>query len=361
MPEIWLSYGPTDIVLDIRAENLDKKIAAGGTILTDLEISSKLEQIDLTKPTEFVILEYSKSVQKVISILLEKCNQKSIPKPKILVDKSNFHVLKNIFSDPTLIISEFGMSQLSNSNLIFIGEMEFDGLFGFNTVATKLVRRFGKDHMLAAYEKRKGDLPAPGEDLQTFTVAQKFTDAFDISAIEIVANSLGVVDLSVGHPSTTSSISTSLSSIAINEVGKHRAIIISTGKESSDQTFGRSLSSLWNCSEAIKEEGLAILLAECHNGIGSEAIQQYIEGRMSLDRLKSPAKYVDGMEDLLFLTEIGKKFQIGIVSILPEFYTKKLDMLSFSGIKHAMDHILKTQGARQKISIVSDGSHVLLR
>ncbi len=114
-------------------------------------------------------------------------------------------------------------------------------------------------------------------------------------------------------------------------------------------------------ADLFLEEGLAILLAECHNGIGSEAIQQYIEGRMSLDRLKSPAKYVDGMEDLLFLTEIGKKFQIGIVSILPEFYTKKLDMLSFGGIKHAMDHILKTQGARQKISIVSDGSHVLLR
>ncbi len=306
MPEIWLSYGPTDIVLDIKAENLDKKIESGGTNLTDLEISSKLEQIDLTKPTELVILEYSKSVQKVISIILEKCNQKSIPKPKILVDKSNFHVLKNIFSDPTLIISEFDMSQLSNSNLIFIGEIEFDGLFGFNTISTKLVKRFGKDHMLAAYEKRKGDLPFPGEDLQTFTVAQKFT-------------------------------------------------------ESSDQTFGRSLSSLWNCSEAIKEEGLAILLAECRNGIGSEAIQQYVEGRMSLDRLKSPAKYVDGMEDLLFLTEIGKKFQIGIVSILPEFYTKKLEMLSFGGIKYAMDHILKIQGARQKISIVSDGSHVLLR
>ncbi|HET6459010.1 MAG TPA: transcriptional regulator, partial [Nitrosopumilaceae archaeon] len=270
-------------------------------------------------------------------------------------------VLKNIFSDPTLIISEFDMSQLSNSNLVFIGEIEFDGLFGFNTVSTKLVRRFGKDHMLAAYEKRKGNLPAPGEDLQTFTVAQKFTDTFDISAIEIVANSLGVVDLSVGHPSTTSSISKSLSSIAINEVGKHRAMIISTGKESSDQTFGRSLSSLWNCFEGIKEEGLAILLTECHNGVGSEAIQQYIEGRMSLDRLKSPAKYVDGMEDLLFLTETRKKFHIGIVSILPEFYTKKLDMLSFGGIKHAMNHILKTQGARQKISIVSDGSHVLLR
>jgi len=83
---------------------------------------------------------------------------------------------------------------------------------------------------------------------------------------------------------------------------------------------------------------------------------------MSQDRLKNPAKYVDGMEDLLFLTEIAKKFQIGIVSILPEFYTKdKLGMLAFSGIKYVMDHILKTQGARQKVAVVSDGSHVLLR
>jgi len=361
MPEIWLSYGATDVVLDIKAENLDKKIEPGGTNLTDLQISSKLEQIDLTKPTELVILEYSKAIQKIISVLLEKCNQKSIPKPKILVDKSNSHIVKNIFSDPTLAISEFNTSQLSNSNLVFIGEMEFDGLFGFNTISTKLVRRFGKDHMLAAYEKRKGNLPAPGEDLQTLTVAQKFTDAFDVSAIEVVANSLGIVDLSIGHPSVTSSIHKSLSSIAINEVGKHRDIIISTGKESSDQTFGRSLSSFWNCFEAIKEEGLAIILAECRNGIGSEAIQQYIEGRMSLDRLKNPAKYVDGMEDLLFLTETGTKFQMGIVSILPEFYAKKLGMLSFGGIKHAMDYILKTQGIRQKVSIVSDGSHILLR
>ena len=361
MPEIWLSYGATDVVLDIKAENLDKKIEPGGTNLTDLQISSKLEQIDLTKPTELVILEYSKAIQKIISVLLEKCNQKSIPKPKILVDKSNSHIAKNIFSDPTLAISEFNTSQLSNSNLVFIGEMEFDGLFGFNTISTKLVRRFGKDHMLAAYEKRKGNLPAPGEDLQTLTVAQKFTDAFDVSAIEVVANSLGIVDLSIGHPSVTSSIHKSLSSIAINEVGKHRDIIISTGKESSDQTFGRSLSSFWNCFEAIKEEGLAIILAECRNGIGSEAIQQYIEGRMSLDRLKNPAKYVDGMEDLLFLTETGTKFQMGIVSILPEFYAKKLGMLSFGGIKHAMDYILKTQGIRQKVSIVSDGSHILLR
>ena len=138
--------------------------------------------------------------------------------------------------------------------------------------------------------------------------------------------------------------------------------IVSTGREASNETLSRSLCSIWNCSSAIKEEGLVILLAECKNGLGSEAIQQYVEGRMSLDRLKNPSKYVDGMEDLLFLTEIRKKFGIGLVSILPYLYTKdKLEMIPFSGAKETMDHVLKTYGDRQKIAIISDGAHTLLR
>ena len=42
------------------------------------------------------------------------------------------------------------------------------------------------------------------------------------------------------------------------------------------------------------------------------------------------------MEDLLFLSEIQKNFQIGLISILPEFYAKKLDMISLSGIKPSL-------------------------
>ena len=362
MPEIWLSYGPTDVVLDVKAENLEKQISPGGVNLTDSEIISKLDSLDMSKPTEFVIIEHSKTVQKVISVLLDVCTQKSLPKPKFLVDKSNLNFIKNIFSDPTISISEFNTSQFSNANLVFISEMEFDGLFGYNTISTKLLRRFGKDNMLEAYEKRDGNLPLPGYELKTMDVAKKFTDGFEISAIEMVANQSGVVDIATGHPSLTSSLSKSLSSIAIREMEKHRIAIISTGKEVSNETLSRSLSSIWNCSNAIKEEGLVILLTECKNGLGSEAIQQYVEGRMSLDRLKNPSKYVDGMDDLLFLTEMRNKFGIGIVSILPHLFTKdKLGMIPFSGAKEAMDYVLKTYGDRQKIAIVSDGSHVLLR
>ena len=72
MPEIWLNYGSTDVVLDIKAENLEEKIDVEGKTLSDSEIRSKLESLDISKPTEFVILNSSESVRKTLSIILER-------------------------------------------------------------------------------------------------------------------------------------------------------------------------------------------------------------------------------------------------------------------------------------------------
>ena len=57
MPEIWLNYGQTEVVLDIKAENLEQKITAEGKTLSDSQIESKLESLDLSKPTEIVVLK----------------------------------------------------------------------------------------------------------------------------------------------------------------------------------------------------------------------------------------------------------------------------------------------------------------
>ena len=360
MPEIWLNYGPTDVVLDIKAENLEQKIDADGKTLTDSEIKSKLESLDISKPTEFVILNTSESVRKTLSIILERYDEKSIPKPSILAGKETMNAIKNYVPEHDSI-SEFSNIEDSHSKLVFIGEMEFDGLFGYETISTRLLKKFGDELMLSAYEKRKSDLPSPGQDIENFQIARKFSEKFDILAIEIAANSKGMCDLSVGHPSSTSSISKSFGTNSTKDIGKHKTMIISTGKESSNNTLSKSLSSLWNCSDAIKNDGFAVLIAECKFGIGSDGIQSVIDGRTDVDNLKKPSKYRDGMENLLYITEAQKKFQLGLLSILPTHYTKKLNIKSFNGIKQVMDYILKNQGQKQKIEIISDGARTLLR
>jgi len=360
MPEIWLNYGSTDIVLDIKAENLAEKIDAEGKTLSDSEIKAKLESLDISKPTEFVVLNASESVRKTLSILFERYEQKSIPKPLISADRKIMNVVKDYLPEHSSI-SEFSNVEDSNSKLVFIGEMEFDGLFGYETVSTRLLKKFSTELMLSAYEKRRGDLPSPGQDIENFQISRKFSEKFDILAIEIIANSNGVHELSIGHPSSTASMSKSFGTNAMKDIGKHKTMVISTGKESSNNTLNKSLSSLWNCSNAIKNDGFAILLAECRDGIGSDGIRGFIDGRLNIDRLKKPSQYIDGMENLLYITEIQKKFQLGLLSILPTHYTKKLNMKPFNGIKQVMDYVLKNQGQNQKVEIISDGARTLLR
>jgi len=358
MPEIWLNYGTTDVVLDVKAENLGDQIQNTGKTLTDEEITSKLDSLDISKPLEIAVLQNSPPIQKILGKLFEKCEQKSVPLPRIMAEKKLINPIRSGLPEGS-VVHEFKTDELTNSKLVFLDEIELDGLFGFETVSTKLLKKFGKEQMLSSYEKRKGDLPAPGQEVESFQIANKFTDNFEILSIEINSNQKGISDISVGHPSKTSISSFGLA--VAQDVGKHRTLIISTGKSGSNDTFSKSLSSLWNCSEAVRNDGLAVLVAECGDGVGSEAIQQYIDGRLTLERLKNPSKYVSGMEDLLFLSETQKRIKIGLVSVLPQFYTKKLNIQSFGGIKRVMDYVLKSQGVNQKVSIISDGYRVLLR
>lgn len=288
------------------------------------------------------------------------CEQKSQPFPKIFAEKNILNQVKAGLPEGSSI-NEFSDSGISNSNLVFMAEMEFDGLFGYETIATRLIKKFGQESMLGAYAKREGNLPTPGQYTESLEEAKKFSDNFEIQGIELVTNSQGIVDFSLGHPSKTISATKILENNSIKDIGQHKTMIVSTGKDASNFTLGKSLSSLWNCSNAIKQDGLAIIVAECKAGLGSEAIQQFIEDRLTLDQLKNPPKYINGMEDLLFLSEIQKNLQIGLISILPEFYAKKLGMISLPGIKYSMDYILKTQGARQKVAVVADGARLLLR
>jgi len=361
MPEIWLNYGITDVVLDIKAENLEQKIDSEGKILDDSAINEKLNSLDLSKPMELVVLHNSKSILKIISSLFSLCEQKSKPFPKILTEKKILNLVKSGLPEGSSINEFEDDVGISNSNLVFMGEMEFNGLFGYETISTRLIKKFGQESMLTAYSKRQGNLPTPGQYSESLTEAKKFSDNFEIQGIEIIANSEGIIDFSIGHPSETISSTKILESNSIKDVGEHKTMVISTGKDASNDSLSNSLSSLWNCSNAIKKDGLAILVAECKSGLGSDAIQQYIEDRLTLEQLRNPTKYIYGMEDLLFLSEIQKKFQIGLVSILPEFYAKKLNMVSLAGIKYSMDYILKTQGDRQKVAVVTDGARLLLR
>lgn len=359
MPEIWLNYGGTEVVLDIRAENLGQNIGTGGDVMDDQAINERLAGLDLARPAELAVMHGSRSVQRIISSIFSMCEQKSLPFPKILADKRTAGQIRHGLPEGSTV-DDLADPEL-NSDLVFVAEVGFDGLFGYETVSTRLVRRFGHESMLSAYAGRNANVPSAGQATGSFAESTKFADQFEIRAIEIASSSAGVADLAIGHPSKTWGVARALESLAVRDIGGQKSMIISTGRQASNDSLAGSLSSLWNCMPAMKKDGIAVLVAECQAGLGSDAMQQYIEGRLSPDQLKSPGRYVDGMEDLLYLQEAQRDLQVGIVSALPEFYTKKLGMVFLPGVRQSMEYILRTLGPRQKITVVSDGARLLLR
>ena len=352
-----MNYGTTDVVVDIRAENLGQRIDSGGDTMDDASILERLSEIEMERPVNLVILHDSNAVRIILDRLFHTCEEKSQPFPRLFADRHTMGMIRPALPEGATI-NAFG--EKIDSDLVFLAEMEMDGLFGYETVATRLLRQFGEEEMLSAYSARSGNLPAPGRLTKCMDVARGFADGFEIRGIEIVANSRGITDIAVGHPSKTLSLSESFRSSAKYAAERRRSFIVSTGKSASNHTLNRALGSVWNCAAAVSRGGLIILLAESQLGLGSEAARMLIEGRLNPEDAGSSVRYVDGMENLLFLTSCRSLFQVGLVSLLPASYTKRLGLIPFNSTKHALGHIFKAQGARQKISLVMDGARVSL-
>ena len=355
------------------------------------DVSERLGALDLSRPFDLVIMHDSQAVRQVVSSLFMLCEQRTAPFPGILADRDILSSVKaglpegsiaNAFEAKSMpMASDSGGAALAGGtaaadpasvapasgdarNLVFVAETEFDGLFGYETVSTRLIRRFGgsTDYMLSAYAKREGNTPAPGRRAGSFAEARKFADGFEIQAIDIVAGAGGIADMFVGHPSETAvTSSSSLETSCVLDVDHQKTLIVSTGKPSSSATLGDALSSVWNCQTAVRGNGLLVLVAECSRGLGPAALRMHVEGRLPHERLSNPSAYVDGMEELLFLHEIKQRCQMALVSVLPEMYTNKLGMISIEGMLQTVRYMQNTQGARQKASVVMDGSRLLLR
>ncbi|MGI0017047.1 MAG: transcriptional regulator, partial [Nitrososphaera sp.] len=111
----------------------------------------------------------------------------------------------------------------------------------------------------------------------------------------------------------------------------------------------------------VKEGGSAILLAESREGVGGGALQMYVEGRLEAEQLaKSP--YIDGLEHLLYLQELGQKYELGIVSTLPHYYAnKKLGFTTYASMKDIMQRLPDRHGKNYRAIVLSDADITLLR
>jgi nickel-dependent lactate racemase len=129
-----------------------------------------------------------------------------------------------------------------------------------------------------------------------------------------------------------------------------------------DGDLRSALRALWNVLGALRHDGSVALLAECTDGLGSPAVKEFVAGRLQPAQALRQRRYVDGLEDLVYLETARQRHDLILASTVPLHYAhEKLGFRVARKANHALELLLGKQGARAKVHLVPQASRSLLR
>jgi hypothetical protein len=368
MPEIWLRYGTTDVVLDIRFENLANQISAGFPALPEEEVRTAIVGTPLTDNMLILALSGSKAAGRAIVMLAEQSREKGFNVAIDVPHRAAGALRASLASNETISINRIDYLSLQErmgkfQSTVVVSAVGYDPLFGFGGAPTALLRNLLSDKMEEAFQARKNNRPTPGVHGGPIKVATSAAAAIPAASVELVASSSGIAGVHIGSINEAFEKAVSqLQSISTIETDLVNCAIISASSEPGvHSTLAGSLNSLWNSAHAVKEGGSAILVAENREGLGGGALQMFIEGRLKQEQLQQ-SPYIDGLEHLLFIEDLRQKIELGLVSTLPHYYARsKLGFSTYAGMKDIMDKLPEKQGRNFKALVLSDADLVLLK
>jgi hypothetical protein len=372
MPEIWLRYGTTDVVLEIKFENLSSQISSSFQALPEEQIRAEIATVPLTDRMLVIVLAGSKAAAKATVILAEAARANgfsiTVDVPAKVAGALRASLAAITGGSETVSINRIDYLSLQDriskfQSTIIVSSVAYDPLFGFAGAPVALLRNLLFDRMVEAFGARQGNIPAPGVEGGPLQVAISAVKDIQANSIELVASSGGISGIHTGSiPEAFNKAVAQLKSISVVETDPVKCAVISaSGEAGTHSTLTGSLNSLWNSIHAVREGGSAILVAENREGAGGGALQMFIEGRLKPEQLmQSP--YIDGLEHLLYIHELRQKYELGLVSTLPHFYAKtKLGFTTYAGMKDVIDKQPEKHGKNFKALVLSDADITLLK
>ncbi|MDQ3840195.1 MAG: hypothetical protein M3297_13115 [Thermoproteota archaeon] len=367
MPEIWLQYGTTDVALDIRYENLYREITPQFFSLEQDQINYRLQDAPLKNNNLIIVFSYTLATKRVLSSLLDMATNKGInckimtpAKLRDFSDTTKEKWIVNSLTPTDLHGLKETMTRFDQT--MFVTHSAYDPLFGFEGVPSHLLRTFMKDKMSEAFSSRTSDAPLPGIYTEPYRLALSLCMDIDAVSLELLGDSKRIYDICYGSIEDSSKyISSKLIENVNREHQEVKSEIISPGGEPIyHSTLADSLNSLWNCLGMLGRNGSPVLLSESKKGLGSKALQMFVEKKLPDYSSIQDGKYIDGQEQLIFLETVREKFNLGILSTLPNYYlASKLGFETYDGLKQALANLLSRHGKTHKVALVSDAQFTL--
>ncbi|GBC72935.1 hypothetical protein HRbin04_00330 [archaeon HR04] len=332
-----MRYGTSEVVLDIKAENILKYARVAQYMGEDV-VQSRFEAVDALidgSSIDVVLLDGSRMVVDVASMLIAylEGKGKSIESihatSKVRVAGREARLFKGIDS--------------IGSKAVLISRAALDPLFKYSCTATALMRLDGAV-MHDAYRRFISDDHSGIRD-----IIDSYTQDKNLISLEVLYGD-GLIDLIVCDTTRSyAEVHARLDGLAY-ATDLCRSIIASPGHA---YRLSDALTALWNCSTVLRDDGIIVVMAECMDGLGAKALQMLVEGRIR--DANTYEGYIDGLEYIHILDVMGERgYDIGLLTMLPDLYVKALGFKPFRKVKDVLAYILGKMGQRHKVMIVSD-------
>nr|MDQ5860233.1 hypothetical protein [Thermoproteota archaeon] len=158
MPEIWLRYGTTDVVLDIKFENIANQISSTFQVSLDQEdIKTAITSgIPITDKMLILGLSASKAAAKTITMLAQEAHTKGLSFTIDVPHKIASTLRANLADIETTPVNRIDCQSLNDrmakfQNTVIVSNAAYDPLFGFSGAPTALLRNLLPDQMAEAF------------------------------------------------------------------------------------------------------------------------------------------------------------------------------------------------------------------
>ncbi|HJU79832.1 MAG TPA: hypothetical protein VJ599_09750 [Nitrososphaeraceae archaeon] len=366
MPELWLNYGSTDIIVDLKVENLSLIENSNFDILNDEILDQEIESIQIEDNSTIVPLDASNSTVQIVSRLIALAEARGIKISIESILKTRKQLANKLQSQSICTIEkndEHFQNLIREKNTLFVSKTHIDPLFGYSGTPVTLIREIEQDKMNEAFQARIDDLPHPATIGPPIEVANKISEGMNAKSIEIVSNNSGINNIYYGEilESFQNAIK-KLENLTIENEQELKSLIVGTNTDTnSSSTLSGSLNLLWNSVNALKRNAIVVMVSENHKGFGAKAIEKFAYGEIKLEDYKN-STYLEGLEHIMFINQLREKYNIAILSSLPKYYLKEIFGLKvFSNIQEAAERILEMNGKSHKISIIQDPNIALFK
>jgi hypothetical protein len=359
MPELWLNYGSTDVIVDLRVENLSLVENSKFDVLSNETLDQEIESIPISQNTILVPLDGTNSTVQFTAKLFNLAESKGIKLPIETIPRARRQISNKIQTQDITLIEKNNdhFQKLTNEkDTIFISKANIDPFFGYSGTPTNLLREFEQDKMNQAFDSRVDNLPHPGQKCPPIEIANKLCEEMEAKSIEIISNNSGINDFFYGKIIQSFQNATNkLNNLSMENQNELKSLILGTNIDSnSSSTLSSSLNILWNSINVLKRNAIVVILSENNKGFGSKAIEKFANGEIKIEDYRN-YNYIDGLEHLLFINELREKYSMAILSSLPKYYLKEIfGFRIFSNIQEAAQNILDMNGKSHRITIIQD-------